>query len=186
METCCQAVAPRQATGGRETVHCGTQGLRTAHAVVSASTDTRIQTEPVQTDLVPGPVSQEVVGIAWDGQLELVEIESDQALADLEGAVRWSWSEDDRMIAVVDLRNLHDFEGGLENHPGLRSRGRVARVSAVGQSMVTDPSKTAAALALLAGVSIIRWSAVGDGLSLLLPREVSSEALRTLHRHLIG
>jgi hypothetical protein len=61
VETSSQAVAPRQATGGRATVHCGTKGLPTAHAVVaaprdqSASTDTRIQPEPAQTDLVPGP-----------------------------------------------------------------------------------------------------------------------------------
>jgi aspartokinase len=138
------------------------------------------------TDVIPGPVAHEVIGVAADTELELVEIESAQALSDLEGAVRWSWSEEDKMIAVVDLRNLHDFEGGLENHPGLRSRGRVARVSAVGQSLVTDPSKTAAIIELLAGVSIIRWTAVGDGLSLLLPLDVSSEVLRVLHRHLIG
>jgi aspartate kinase len=137
------------------------------------------------TVLVPGEVDDHAVAIACDAELELVEIGAADSLDILAGSLRWSWSDADKTMAVVDLRNLHDLDGGLSRLSGVVSHGLVARVSVIGKDMVVDPSRTRSALQALESDWIIAWVATGDGLSILTSREHADECQRRLHRRLI-
>ena len=137
------------------------------------------------TDLVPGPVAEQIVGIAADTELEWVEFIHHSLPSSLSGALRWSWEDSGTVVGVVDLRNLHDFPDGLGHIAGLKSRGRVARVSAIGQSVVNDPRLCAKALAIIDSEWVLHWTAVGAGLSLLVPLQAAGECQRRLHQSLI-
>ena len=138
------------------------------------------------TVLVPGEVDDHAVAVACDQELELVEIGESESLDVLAGALRWSWSDAGKTMAVVDLRNLHDLDGGLSRLSGVVSHGTVARVSVIGKALVVDPSRTRSALQTLDSDWIIAWVATGDGLSILTSREHADECQRRLHRLLIG
>ena len=137
------------------------------------------------TDLVPGTVAEEVVGVAADTQLEWVEFLHDSPPSCLSGALRWLWSDSGSMFGLVDLRNLHDLAQGLVHLEGIKSCGRVARVSAIGQALVSDPALCKKALAVLDAEWILHWTAVGAGLSILVPLSVADECQRRLHECLI-
>jgi len=138
------------------------------------------------TDLVPGPVPNEVVGIASDIELELFILPDGPPPASLLGAVRWSWSESGATRMVVDLRNLHESVEDIGQGTGLESRGRVARISAIGQGLVSDPRLCAEALASLEPGWILHWVSVSDGLSILVPIEHAEACQRRLHAVLIA
>jgi len=124
------------------------------------------------THLPPGPVPEEIVGVASDALLVRLDGLGPAALSGLEGAVR-AWLPGD--LALVDTRNLHERELGQP----------VAVVTAVGRRLVRHPAVTARALTAVAGLSVDRWWASGEALSLLLPREQADEAQRRLHRVLV-
>ena len=135
---------------------------------------------------MPGPVPLEVVAVACDMELEWAVLETAESLPALAGAVRWSWSEMERTVVVVDLRNLHGSTAGLDSLPGVSSRGPVARVSAIGQSLVRWSEKSQEALRVLDPDWILHWSAIGDGLSVLVPRLHGHESQKRLHDLLIS
>ena len=137
------------------------------------------------TDLAPGPVSFEVLAVACDLELEWAYVDSAESLTALTGAIRWSWMDSGRTVIVVDMRNLHGATDGLDSLSGIRSRGPVGCVSVVGEILVRQSEQTLKALDVIEDDWILHWSAIGDGLSVLVPREHAYEVQRRLHDLLI-
>ena len=129
------------------------------------------------TRLPPGPAPVEPVAVAVDDQLLDVALDPAAAPAALMGAARLWEGSGPRARALLDARNLHGVDV-----PGAEP---VAAVTAVGRALVQDPAATAAALAALAGLPVLRWVALGEALVFVLPRADAAEAARRLHAALV-
>ncbi len=127
------------------------------------------------TRIIPGPAADAVVGVAADDGLWLVSGASDPSA--FHGAVR-AVLVDGRM--VVDGRNLPDpATWGMEAQP-------VATVSAIGRSVVTDPTMTMKAVHAVRQIvpDAVCW-ANGVTWTAIVSREQAQLAEQELHAALL-
>lgn len=135
------------------------------------------------TRLPPGGAPDDVAAVAADAELLWLRAEAGADLSALPGGIRAWLPAGDGHELVLDVRNLHRE---LEPPAGVTVLGPVAAVSAIGRRAVFEPASCQAALAAVSAVCApLRWWAVGETWTALVPRERAAEAQRALHDALV-
>ena len=145
-----------------------------AHGVTLTASATH-QAAGTGTRVSPDPIEAPVVGIATDTDLYLLHSTCD--LTPFAGAIRTQLPDGQ---VVVDGRNLPPPESW--STPGQP----IATVSAIGASVVSDPTTTAAAVAAVASVHPgPLWWTSGQTFTAITPRDLAPSVEAALHAILL-
>lgn len=134
------------------------------------------------TLLPPGPTPDDIVGITVNTRLQRYSLPDLQHIpgALVGSPVQW-WSTPDGVEVLINTENLHGSATIPDHWTPL---GPIAMVSAVGRSVVTDPTVTRRACAAVPTGT--RWWAGGDAWSALIPIAQANDVQRALHDALLS